>query len=203
MAPWLIPCGLAASSVAPHAHESPSRPLVAFIKKITLSHLGPVLDTLKYLRHETDVWFEITNLLIPDENDSADELKAMCDWIATELGPDVPVHFTAFHPDFRMTNKQNTPHETLLKAHAIAAIPAAARPLQSSMLELQALSAEHCRIIQRIAQQVVAAAVLDLPIQDSLFAPLGTMAQQQVYGLCGGRCRHGLRRRCPPARTRR
>ncbi|MEB3332544.1 MAG: AmmeMemoRadiSam system protein B, partial [Synechococcaceae cyanobacterium] len=64
-----------------------------------------------------------------------------------------------------------------------AASPAAARPMQSSMLDLQALSAEHCRIIQRIAQQVVAAAVLDLPLQDSLFAPLGTMAEQQVYGL--------------------
>ncbi|MFO0011988.1 MAG: AmmeMemoRadiSam system radical SAM enzyme [Planctomycetota bacterium] len=91
-----------------------------FYRKITYSHLEPVLDTLRYLKRETDVWFEITNLVIPGENDSADELKAMCDWIVKELGPDVPVHFSAFHPDFRMREKGNTPHETLLAAHAIA-----------------------------------------------------------------------------------
>jgi AmmeMemoRadiSam system radical SAM enzyme/AmmeMemoRadiSam system protein B/uncharacterized protein (TIGR00296 family) len=91
-----------------------------FYRKITYSKLEPVLDTLRYLKRETDVWFEITNLVIPGENDSADELKAMCDWIVAELGPDVPVHFSAFHPDFRMRDKPNTPHETLLAAHAIA-----------------------------------------------------------------------------------
>lgn len=91
-----------------------------FYRKITYSHLQPVLETLRYLKRETDVWFEITNLVIPGENDSTDELKAMCDWIVTELGPDVPVHFSAFHPDFRMREKGNTPLETLLTAHAIA-----------------------------------------------------------------------------------
>ncbi len=91
-----------------------------FYRKITYSHLEPVLDTLRYLKHETDVWFEITNLIIPDANDSDDELMRMCDWILTALGPDVPVHFSAFHPDFRMTDRPRTPPETLLKAYSIA-----------------------------------------------------------------------------------
>lgn len=91
-----------------------------FYRKITYSHLEPVLDTLRYLKRETDVWFEITNLIIPQTNDSDDELQRMCDWILKEVGCDVPVHFSAFHPDFRMTDRPRTPHETLLKAHAIA-----------------------------------------------------------------------------------
>ncbi|MBU6239861.1 MAG: AmmeMemoRadiSam system radical SAM enzyme [Planctomycetes bacterium] len=91
-----------------------------FYRRITYSHLDPVLDTLRYLKHETDVWFEITNLIIPSLNDSHDELKSMCDWILRELGDDVPVHFSAFHPDFRMLERPRTPHETLLAAHQIA-----------------------------------------------------------------------------------
>ncbi len=91
-----------------------------FYRKITYSHLEPVLDTLRYLKHETDVWFEITNLIIPDANDSDDELTRMCDWILNSIGPDVPVHFSAFHPDFRMTDRPGTPPETLLKAYDIA-----------------------------------------------------------------------------------
>ena len=91
-----------------------------FYQKITYSHLEPVLDTLKWLKHESDVWFEITNLIIPGANDSADELRQMCDWILNGVGADVPVHFTAFHPDFRMTDRGRTPHETLLAAKQIA-----------------------------------------------------------------------------------
>lgn len=91
-----------------------------FYRKITYSHLEPVLETLRYLKHHTDVWFEITNLVIPNANDSADELKRMCEWIARELGPSVPVHFSAFHPDFRMTDRPNTPASKLLEAYAIA-----------------------------------------------------------------------------------
>ncbi|MCR9199614.1 MAG: AmmeMemoRadiSam system radical SAM enzyme [Planctomycetaceae bacterium] len=91
-----------------------------FYQRITYSQLQPVLKTLKWLRHDSDVWFEITNLLIPDANDSPDELRQMCDWIVDAVGPDVPVHFTAFHPDFRMTDRPRTPHETLLAARAIA-----------------------------------------------------------------------------------
>ncbi|HEY2413202.1 MAG TPA: AmmeMemoRadiSam system radical SAM enzyme [Pirellulaceae bacterium] len=91
-----------------------------FYKHLTLSHLEPVKDTLRWLVHESNVWTEITNLIIPQENDSLDELKAMCDWILEALGPDVPVHFTAFHPDFRLRDREHTPAETLLAAYDIA-----------------------------------------------------------------------------------
>ena len=73
-----------------------------FYKHVTVGHLQPVLDTLEYLRHETDVWFEITNLVIPGHNDSDGEFDEMAAWIVEHLGPDVPLHFTAFHPDFKM-----------------------------------------------------------------------------------------------------
>ena len=91
-----------------------------FYQHLTLSHLQPVLDTLTWLKHETDIWFEITNLLIPDENDGPDELQKMCDWILEHVGDSVPVHFTAFHPDFRMQDTPRTPHETLIAAREIA-----------------------------------------------------------------------------------
>lgn len=91
-----------------------------FYHKVTFSHLDPVLDTLRWLRHESDIWFELTNLMIPGENDSWEETKRMVDWILTELGPDVPVHFTAFHPDFKMTDKPRTPQETLNRARRLA-----------------------------------------------------------------------------------
>ncbi|KAA0232911.1 MAG: hypothetical protein JJLCMIEE_03532 [Acidimicrobiales bacterium] len=91
-----------------------------FYRHICGGHLGAVLETLAYLHDETDVWFEITNLLIPDENDSPDEIDRMSSWVYERLGPDVPVHFTAFHPDFKMTDKESTPHETLTRARKIA-----------------------------------------------------------------------------------
>ena len=91
-----------------------------FYEKITLGALQPVLDTLVYLKKETSVWFEITNLVIPGENDSEDELQRMCEWIMKNLGPDVPLHFTAFHPDYKMTDHPPTPHATLTKARLIA-----------------------------------------------------------------------------------
>lgn len=91
-----------------------------FYQKLTSGHIEPVRDTLRWLIHETDVWVEITNLVIPGANDSDDELKRMCDWIVEELRPDVPVHFSAFHPDFRMTDRPPTPPETLLRAHQLA-----------------------------------------------------------------------------------
>jgi len=84
------------------------------------ARLKPVLDTLVYLRHETGVWLEITTLLIPGLNDSSAELEAECRWIARELGPDVPLHFTAFHPDYRMTDVAPTPPATLTRARRIA-----------------------------------------------------------------------------------
>ncbi|MDO8581008.1 MAG: AmmeMemoRadiSam system radical SAM enzyme [Candidatus Omnitrophota bacterium] len=91
-----------------------------FYQRLTLSHLQPVLDTLVYLNHQTNVWFEITTLLIPGENDSEQEIHAMSEWIMANLGPDVPLHFTAFHPDFRMTDHPHTPAVTLTRARNIA-----------------------------------------------------------------------------------
>jgi len=83
-------------------------------------HLHEVLDTLEYLVHETAVWVEITNLLIPGKNDSDAELDAMTRWVVEHLGPDVPMHFTAFHPDFKMLDVPPTPAGTLTRARAIA-----------------------------------------------------------------------------------
>ena len=91
-----------------------------FYWKISKGDLQTVLDTLTYLKRETSVWFEITTLLIPGKNDSDDELKAMSEWIMKELGPDVPLHFSAFHPDYRMLDVPPTPPETLKRARAIA-----------------------------------------------------------------------------------
>lgn len=91
-----------------------------FYRRITGSHLSTVLETLKYLRHETDVWFEITNLVIPGENDSDGELNQMSEWIMTELGPDVPLHFSAFHPDWKMRDKPRTALDSLRRARSIA-----------------------------------------------------------------------------------
>ena len=90
-----------------------------FYRKICGSELAPVLDTLQFLRHDTDVWFELTTLLIPGENDSSAELEAMTRWIVDHLGPDVPLHFTAFHPDWKMLDHPPTPPATLSRARDI------------------------------------------------------------------------------------
>ncbi len=91
-----------------------------FYYKLTGSHLQPVLDTLIYLKKETNVWFEITTLLIPGKNDSTEEISAMCRWIKKELGTDVPLHFSAFHPDHKMPDTPPTPPATLVRAREIA-----------------------------------------------------------------------------------
>jgi pyruvate formate lyase activating enzyme len=91
-----------------------------FYEKITFSKLGVVLETLSYLKHETDVWFEITTLLIPGHNDSDAEIAQECAWLAEHLGPDVPLHFSAFHPDFKMMDVPPTPPATLSRARSIA-----------------------------------------------------------------------------------
>ena len=91
-----------------------------FYKNLCSAHLAPVLETLEYLKHETDVWFEITTLLIPGENDSPDEVEALSLWVLDHLGPDVPLHFTAFHPDWKMLDKAPTPPSTVRAAREIA-----------------------------------------------------------------------------------
>ncbi|HBC71347.1 MAG TPA: AmmeMemoRadiSam system radical SAM enzyme, partial [Coxiellaceae bacterium] len=90
-----------------------------FYKDITGSHLQPVLETLIYLKKYTNVWFEIVSLLIPDENDSAAEIEKQSTWIKENIGIDVPVHYTAFHPDWKMLDKPSTPLETLIQARDI------------------------------------------------------------------------------------
>jgi pyruvate formate lyase activating enzyme len=90
-----------------------------FYVKLTGAHLDPVLDTLQYLRRETDCWLEITTLLIPGKNDSPGEIDALTKWVAQELGADVPLHFSAFHPDWKMSDVQATPRATLQRARDI------------------------------------------------------------------------------------
>jgi pyruvate formate lyase activating enzyme len=91
-----------------------------FYKSLCSAHLQPILETLEYLKHETEVWFEITTLLIPGENDSEAEMEALSAWVMERLGPDVPLHFSAFHPDWKMRDKPATPAATLKTAHRIA-----------------------------------------------------------------------------------
>jgi pyruvate formate lyase activating enzyme len=91
-----------------------------FYRHVAAGHLQPVLDTLEYLQHETDVWYEITTLLIPGYNDGDAEIDELSAWIAEHLGPDVPLHFTAFHPDFKMRDVPHTPPATLTRARTIA-----------------------------------------------------------------------------------
>ena len=91
-----------------------------FYWKLAGAHLNPVLETLEYLKHETKVWFEITTLIIPGHNDDPAELEAMSRWIVDHLGPDVPIHFSAFHPDYKMRDIPPTPPETLSLARKIA-----------------------------------------------------------------------------------
>jgi pyruvate formate lyase activating enzyme len=120
---------------AGYIHEAPRREFYAkmdaanvdlkaftedFYFKLTGARLQPVLDTLVYLKRETDVWFEITTLLIPGHNDSDAEIAAMSQWIMRELGPDVPLHFSAFHPDWKMRDVPATPASTLTRARDIA-----------------------------------------------------------------------------------
>ncbi|MBE2249520.1 MAG: AmmeMemoRadiSam system radical SAM enzyme [Myxococcus sp.] len=87
-----------------------------FYEKQTLSHLAPVLETIEYLVKETKVWVELTTLLIPSLNDSEKEIAELSEWVMGHLGPDVPLHFSAFHPDFKLTNLPATPPETLQRA---------------------------------------------------------------------------------------
>jgi pyruvate formate lyase activating enzyme len=91
-----------------------------FYKKVCAGGLEPVLDTLRYLVHETDVWTELTTLLIPGHNDSDDEVAALAEWVGHELGATVPLHVTAFHADYKMTDTPPTPPATLSRARDLA-----------------------------------------------------------------------------------
>lgn len=91
-----------------------------FYKQICGGSLQPVLDTLVYIKHHTNVWLELTTLVIPGENDSEAELERLTQWVVEHLGPDVPIHFTAFHPDYKMLDVPSTPTATLAAARRIA-----------------------------------------------------------------------------------
>ncbi|TCJ13509.1 AmmeMemoRadiSam system radical SAM enzyme [Parasulfuritortus cantonensis] len=91
-----------------------------FYVKYCGGHLQPILDTLTYLHRETRVWLELTTLLIPTLNDSETEIRALADWVARELGPDVPLHFSAFHPDYKLRDLPATPPATLARARELA-----------------------------------------------------------------------------------
>jgi pyruvate formate lyase activating enzyme len=91
-----------------------------FYHKLTGSHLQQVLETLEYIKHETNVWLELTTLIIPGENDSEAEIQQMTQWVVEHLGVDVPMHFSVFHPDWKMLDKPSTPQETVKKARQIA-----------------------------------------------------------------------------------
>lgn len=91
-----------------------------FYKKLCSADLDKVLETLVYLKKETSVWFELTDLIIPGHNDSPQEIDTMTKWVVSELGPDVPMHFSAFHPDWKMSDVPNTPAQTLKEAREIA-----------------------------------------------------------------------------------
>jgi pyruvate formate lyase activating enzyme len=91
-----------------------------FYARTCAGHLQPVLETIEYLRHETDVWVELTTLLIPGLNDSSEELDWLTRWVVDRVGVDVPLHFTAFHPDFKLRDRPPTPPETLSRAREIA-----------------------------------------------------------------------------------
>lgn len=91
-----------------------------FYEKLCFAKLGPVLETLEWLKHESQTWLEVTTLLIPGMNDSETEITLLCTWMAEHLGVDTPLHFTAFHPDFKLTNIEATPAATLVRARSIA-----------------------------------------------------------------------------------
>ncbi|MCA9137639.1 MAG: AmmeMemoRadiSam system radical SAM enzyme [Planctomycetales bacterium] len=91
-----------------------------FYQHLTLAHLEPVLDTLRWIANESSVWLEVTNLVVPNANDDMAVIRKMCEWIYDELGPDVPLHFTAFHPDYRMMDTPPTSPGALVQARAVA-----------------------------------------------------------------------------------
>ena len=91
-----------------------------FYHKLTFSHIGDILDTIRWLYNDTDVWVELTNLIIPTHNDAPEQIRQMVGWILENCGDDIPVHFTAFHPDFKMVDLPRTPSKTLNVAREIA-----------------------------------------------------------------------------------
>jgi len=168
-----------------------------FYKKLCAGSLAPVLETLEYLRHETDVWFEITTLLIPGENDAPAEIEALTAWVMDRLGPDVPLHFTAFHPDWKMLDRSATPPETLLQARRIAR-DAGLRHVYTGNVNHEATQSTHChacgaRLIGRDWYEITHWALSD----DGRCPDCGTPCPGRFDGPAGHRGRTWGRRRAP------
>ncbi len=129
-----------------------------FYHKICGAHLAPVLETLEYIRAETNTWLELTTLLIPRHNDSDAEIDALTRWVVAHLGPDVPMHFTAFHPDWRMRDVPSTPPETLTRARRIAMDNGVHYAYTGNVIDPEGSStwcpACHARVIDRVAYHI-------------------------------------------------
>ncbi len=147
-----------------------------FYRKICGGRLGPVLDTLRYLRHETPVWFEITTLLIPGQNDSDAEIERESAWIAEHLGLDVPLHFTAFHPDWKMLSVPHTPVETLWRARQIA-MANGLRYVYTGNVHEKATQSTYCH---RCGQLLIG--------RDWYVLSEWTLVDSGHCGCCGARC---------------
>lgn len=120
-----------------------------FYQKLCFANLEPVLDTLVWLKQEISVWFEVTTLLIPGHNDSEEEVAQLCHWFANNLGPDVPLHFTAFHPDFKMMDTPHTPPQTLQRARR-QALDAGLQHVYTGNIFDQAGQSTHCAACGRV-----------------------------------------------------
>jgi AmmeMemoRadiSam system radical SAM enzyme/AmmeMemoRadiSam system protein B/AmmeMemoRadiSam system protein A len=163
-----------------------------FYRQQTFSRIEPVLDTLRWLKHETSVWFEITNLMIPGENDSPDETARLCDWVLEHLGDSVPLHFTAFHPDFKMRDKDHTPHDTLIAARQTAIDRGLKYVYVGNVLdgERQSTYCPHCSavVIERDHYEIG-----EYRIRDGACAACGT----KIPGVFENECGHWGRKRVP------
>ncbi|MBM3839866.1 MAG: AmmeMemoRadiSam system radical SAM enzyme [Verrucomicrobia bacterium] len=120
-----------------------------FYRKLCFAEFEPVLDTLRWLKHESNVWFEVTTLLIPGQNDSEAEIAQLCDWFRKDLGPDVPLHFTAFHPDFKMLETTHTPAATLGRAR-LQALKAGLRYVYTGNVHDAKGQSTYCSHCQRL-----------------------------------------------------
>lgn len=115
-----------------------------FYKKNCLAHLQPVLDTIKYVKNETDCWLELTTMLIEGENDSEDEINSECEWIINNLGNTVPLHFSSFFPSYKFTDKKSTDFSTLLNAYKIA-VNSGLKYVYTGNLSNQETSSTYCK----------------------------------------------------------
>ncbi|MFZ2094988.1 MAG: AmmeMemoRadiSam system radical SAM enzyme, partial [Pseudolabrys sp.] len=150
-----------------------------FYKNLCSGKLAPVLETLEYLKHETNVWFEITTLLIPGENDSAAEIEAESAWVMNHLGPDVPLHFTAFHPDWKLRDVPPTPPATLKRARRIA-MNAGIHYVYTGNVYDPAGQATHCHVCDAV-----------LIGRDWYDLTAWNLSADGRCGNCGARC-HGV-----------